>query len=63
MEQLTPPQVANEWPVLSLRRQKDLRHARAIAFHRLGHRTIVYTRKDVEAFLKRRRVEAIGTKK
>ena len=62
METLTPKDVEKEWSVLTERKQRDLRAARAIRYHRLGHRTIVYTRKDVENFLASRRVEAFPRK-
>ena len=56
---LSPKQLAAEFP-LDERKQKDLRVRRAIPYHRLGHRTIVYRRSDIERYIKSRRVEAVG---
>lgn len=59
-EMLTPKDWQNESPFASLRAQKEWRRRRLIPFHRLGHRTVVYARKDIEKFLAARRVDAIG---
>lgn len=49
---------------ITLRELKGLRARRAIAFYRIGHRTVTYNLKELEAFLKKCRVapagEAIG---
>lgn len=48
---MSPEDVAREYPPLTEVRQKQLRDRRVLAYHRLGHRTIVYRRRDIEAFL------------
>ena len=49
---------------ISLRELRGLRARRAIAFYRIGHRTVTYNPKELEAFLEKCRVapagEAIG---
>ena len=42
------------------RHQKFLRAKRRLPYIRAGHRTCLYDRRDIEAFLDARRVEAIG---
>ena len=62
MDLLSPDEVSRDYPALTERRQKRLRSCRALPFHRLGHRTVVYTRRDIEKFLASRRVEAFPRK-
>ena len=62
-ELLSPRDLEEEKPALTKRRQKELRRRRLLAFHRIGHRTILYSRRDVDAFLKSCRVESFADKK
>ena len=39
---------------------KKWRHERRVPFYRLGHVAVVFNVSDLDAFLARRRVEAIG---
>jgi hypothetical protein len=63
MLMISPREVAERWPLLTERKQKDLRARRAIPYHRLGHRTIGYRPVEIERFIKQfvadRRIEAI----
>ena len=40
--------------------QCHLRAARQLPYFKVGHRTVLYARADVEKFLARRRVAAVG---
>jgi len=56
---LTPREAAHYLGV-TLRTLKELRQRRRIPFYRLGHRTLRFSRKDLDAYLRRVRVSAIG---
>ena len=45
---------------LTLRNLKRYRHERRIPYYRLGHVTVVFDVRDLDAFLEQNRVEAIG---
>lgn len=48
---------------VTLRVLADLRSRRAIPYYKIGHRALSYDIQDLDAFLARRRVQAIGWKK
>jgi len=43
---------------ITLRELKGLRARKALPFYRIGHRTVTYNPKDLDAFLENCRVEA-----
>lgn len=45
---------------ITRRQQAELRQRRELVFYLIGHRTILYRRADVEAFLAKRRVKAVA---
>ena len=51
---------AAEYLGIKPRTLKKWRHERRIEYYRLGHVAIVFDVRDLDAFLARRRVEAIG---
>lgn len=53
-------QEAAEYLATKPRTLKKWRHERRIPYYRLGHVQIVFDIRDLDAFLARRRVEAIG---
>lgn len=54
------PTEAAEYLATKPRTLKKWRHERRIPYYRLGHVAIVFDVRDLDAFLARRRVEAIG---
>ena len=56
---LTPTEAA-EYLGIKPRTLKKWRHERRIPYYRLGHVSCVLDVRDLDAFLARRRVEAIG---
>ena len=57
---LTPLEAAEYLGGINPRTLKKWRHERRIPYYRLGHVAIVFDVRDLDAFLARRRVEAIG---
>ena len=55
----TSPQAAAHLGV-SLRVLADLRARRLIPYYKIAHRVLTYEREDLDAFLARRRVKALG---
>ena len=55
-----PPPEAAEYLGIKPRTLKKWRHERRIGYYRLGHVAVVFDVRDLDAFLARRRVEAIG---
>lgn len=55
-----PPPEAAEYLGTKPRTLKKWRHERRIPYYRLGHVAVVFDVRDLDAFLARRRVEAIG---
>ena len=49
---------AAEYLGVSKRELQSLRYAGKVAFYRLGHRTVVYSVEDLDAFLKTCRVDS-----
>lgn len=43
---------------ITLRELKGLRARKALPFYRIGHRTVTYSPRDLDAFLEKCRVEA-----
>jgi excisionase family DNA binding protein len=56
---LTPDEVA-VYLKISLDELRDLRRRKRLAFVQLGYRTIRFRRQDIESFIQRYRVAAIG---
>jgi hypothetical protein len=56
---ITPATVCREYG-FSPRLLKDLRRRRRLPFVRAGHRTVLFLRTDVEAYINAHRVAAIG---
>ena len=56
---MTPVEAAT-YTGLTLRNLKRYRHERRIPYYRLGHVTVVFDVRDLDAFLEQNRVEAIG---
>ena len=54
------PEEAAQYLGIKPRTLKKWRHERRIGFYRLGHVAVVFDVRDLDAFLARRRVEAIG---
>ena len=54
------PDEAAQYLGIKPRTLKKWRHERRIPFYRLGHVAVVFDVRDLDAFLARRRVEAIG---
>jgi len=56
--------VAADYLGITMRELKGLRARRTLPFYRIGHRTVTYSIKDLDAFLEKCRVapagEAIG---
>ncbi|MCX6996485.1 MAG: hypothetical protein NTV49_05245 [Kiritimatiellaeota bacterium] len=59
-DMMTPKDVHVE-KKMTRRFQCHLRQTRQLAFSKIGHRTILYRREDIEAFLTKRRIEALRT--
>lgn len=57
---MTPEEAAQYLGGIKPRTLKKWRHERRIPFYRLGHVAVVFDVRDLDAFLARRRVEAIG---
>jgi len=54
------PDEAAQYLGIKPRTLKKWRHERRIPYYRLGHVAVVFDVRDLDAFLARRRVEAIG---
>ena len=57
---VTTPEACEYLGGIKPRTLKKWRHERRIAYYRLGHVQICFDVRDLDAFLARRRVEAIG---
>ena len=54
------PQRAKEFSGLSEQQLKALRRSRAVRFYRTGHRSVVYDRDSLAAWLETRAIEPLG---
>lgn len=54
------PQQAAAYTGLTPRTLKAYRQERRIPYYAVGHRTVLFDRRDLDAFLAARRVESIG---
>lgn len=57
---LSPPEAAEYLGGIKPRTLKKWRHERRIPYYRLGHVAVVFDVRDLDAYLARHRVEAIG---
>lgn len=51
---------ASEYIPMNPRTLKEYRQQRRIPYYRIGHRTVVFDVRDLDAFIAKRRVEALG---
>ena len=59
MSHITPKQLEQEFNI-TRRHQCALRSSRQLPYFKVGHRSILYARTDVERFLARRKIQAVN---
>lgn len=53
-------QAAADYIPMNPRTLKEYRQQRRIPYYRIGHRTVVFDVRDLDAFIAKRRVESLG---